>query len=75
MVTGTTNFLFFEKGFKKLALREVSLRMGELKNNNTNSIICAGTSDYMPYLKNYGQCFLPIAKIEMNDKYLKIIRI
>lgn len=71
MVTGTTNFLFFEKGFKKLALREVSLRMGELKNNNTNSIICTDTSDYMPYLKNYGQFFLPIAKIEMNEKYLK----
>lgn len=51
MVIGTTNFLFFEKGFKKLAFREVSLRMGELKSNNTNSIISAGTSDYMPYLK------------------------
>lgn len=70
MVTGTTNFLFFEKGFKKLALREVTLRMGELKGNNTNSIICAGTSDYIPYLKNYGQYFSPIARIKMNEKYL-----
>ena len=69
-ITGTANFLFFEKGFKKLALREVTLILGELKDNNTNSIICAGTSDYMPYLKNYGQYFSPIAKIGMNEKYL-----
>ncbi|MBN2921680.1 MAG: hypothetical protein JTJ28_19000 [Lactobacillus sp.] len=70
MVTGTTNFLFFEKGFKKLAIREVTLRMGELKGNNKNSIICAGTSDYLPNLKNYGQYFSPIARIKMNEKYL-----
>ncbi|WP_347083721.1 hypothetical protein [Enterococcus gallinarum] len=70
MVTGTTNFLFFEKGFKKLAIREVTLRMGESKGNNKNSIICAGTSDYLPNLKNYGQYFSPIARIKMNEKYL-----
>ncbi|MFS1030207.1 hypothetical protein ACFC89_16390 [Enterococcus casseliflavus] len=70
MVTGTTNFLFFEKGFKKLALREVQLRMGELKSKNTNSIICAGESDYVPYLKSYGQYFIPLAKVKMNETYL-----
>lgn len=70
MVTGTTNFLFFEKGFKKLALREVQLRMGELKSKNTNSIICAGESDFVPYLESYGQYFLPLAKIKMNETYL-----
>ncbi len=70
MVTGTTNFLFFEKGFNKLSMREVHLRMGELYSKNTNSIICAGESDYVPYLKSYGQYFLPLAKVKMNEAYL-----
>ncbi|EOH8724642.1 hypothetical protein PTB14_05950 [Enterococcus faecalis] len=70
-ITGTANFLFFEKGFKKLALLEVSLKMGELKSNNTNSIICAGTSDYLLILKSYGECFIPIAQTKMNENYLK----
>ncbi|WP_239660818.1 hypothetical protein [Enterococcus faecalis] len=71
MVTGTTNFLFFEKVFKKLAIKEVRLKMGELKSNDSNRIICAATSDYLPILESYGECFTPIAQTKMNENYLK----
>ncbi|MBB6713891.1 hypothetical protein [Clostridium gasigenes] len=63
------NFLFFEKGFKKLSLREVSLYFGERKSKNTNTIHCAITSDYSPIIKNYGKYFEPIVKERMNSKY------
>ncbi len=46
------NFLFFEKGFKKLSLREASLYFGERKNKNTRTISCAINSDYSPIIKN-----------------------
>lgn len=63
------NFLFFEKGFKKLSLREVRLHLGERKGKNTNRIPCASTSDYSPIIENYGMYFEPIAKVKMNSKY------
>mgnify|MGYP007027382855 CR=1 FL=1 len=73
---GKFNFLF-EKGFKKLSLREVRLRLeyrdeetGKRKVNG-NRICCAETSDYAPYPKEYGRCFLPIAKTAMVDEYLQ----
>ncbi|MBJ8056750.1 hypothetical protein JDS87_34335, partial [Bacillus cereus] len=34
---GRTNFLFFEKGFNKLAIKEVKLYFGENKNKNHNT--------------------------------------
>ncbi len=63
------NFLFFEKGFKKLSLREVSLYFGERKSKNINTIPCAITSDYSPIIENYGKYFEPIVKERMNSKY------
>ncbi len=64
------NFLFFEKGFKKLALREVKLYLGELKSKNAKSIPCATTSDYSPSLKSYGMYFEPIVKSKYDKEYI-----
>ena len=69
------NFLFFEHGFKKLSLREVSLKLGERKAKNENKIVCAGSSDYTPFIEKYGYKFKPIARAlydssyEKNDEY------
>ncbi len=68
---GGENFIFFEKGFRKLSLREVKLRLGERKSIAKNQIFCAGTSDYTPYIKAYGEYFAPIAKVMFNEKYLE----
>ncbi len=68
---GAVNFLFFEKGFYKLSLREVQLRLGDNLAQNTNRIICAGTSDYSPYPENYGMRFEPIARVHMDEIYLQ----
>ena len=64
------NFLFFEKGFKKLAIREVTLKLGSRKGKNTNCIVCAELCDYIPFPKYYGGYFKPIAKVSIDDKYL-----
>lgn len=66
---GGVNFLFFEKGFRKLALREVRLRLGDHETKNKNCIYCAGTSDYTAWLRSYGDYFLPKAKIRHDDQY------
>jgi len=63
------NFLFFEKGFQKLSLREVRLRLGDKKGKNSNTVACAVTSDYCPIIKNYGFYFSPIAKTGINHTY------
>ena len=63
-------FLFFEKGFKKLSLREVSLRLGDYKGKNRAKVVCADTSDYFPILENYGYSFLPIARTRFKEEYL-----
>lgn len=64
------NYLFFEKGFRKLALREVRLILGARKNRNSVSIQCAGTSDYVPDLEAYGKKFESIARTTMDATYL-----
>lgn len=68
---GGENFIFFEKGFKKLSLREVQLRLGERPAKNSATIGCAGTSDYYPYLESYGKCFAPVCRVKMNEAYLR----
>ena len=65
------NFIFFEKGFRKLALKEVKLYFGENKSKNSNSVVCAAGSDYSPIIKNYGIYFEEIAKTKMDKEYLK----
>lgn len=64
------NFLFFEKGFKKLALRDVKLYYGELKSKNSKQVACATTSDYSPVLKSYGMYFEPITKVKFDHEYI-----
>jgi hypothetical protein len=65
----SVNFLFFEKGFHKLALKEVRLRFGDKIGKNRNSILCAVTSDYSPIVENYGYYFESLAKIGMSAEY------
>lgn len=63
------NFLFFEKGFKKLALREVRLYLGERKSKNAQTVKCAISSDYRPIPENYGIYFEPLVKQKMDNNY------
>lgn len=67
---GGENFIFFEKGFRKLALRKLNLRFGKKDGGNHNTIVCADTCDYSPYIDEYGKCFIPKAKIKMDKTYL-----
>lgn len=70
---GGENYIFFEKGFKKLALREIKLRFGRAVGGAHNQIWCAGTCDYVPYLENYAKCFFPKARIGKNEEYYKSV--
>lgn len=63
------NFLFFEKGFKKLSLREIQLYMGVRKSKNSTTIYCAVTSDYSPIIDSYGLYFEPIVRISKDESY------
>ena len=68
---GGENFIFFEKGFRKLSLRQLRLRFGRKDGGSHNRIVCADSCDYTPYIKTYGECFMPRAKIVMNQSYLQ----
>ena len=48
------NYLFFERGFRKLSLRQVSLTIRENGRVNRNKVVCATSSDYYPFMKEYG---------------------
>ncbi len=67
---GAVNYIFFEKGFRKLAIREVRLRLGSKQGKNQNRIVLAATSDYNPFPESYGKYFLPIAKTGFDKTYL-----
>ena len=66
---GGVCFLFFEHGFKKLSLREVSLRLGNNKGKNHTTVPCAITSDFTPVLESYGYYFEPIARTKFDKAY------
>lgn len=68
---GEENYIFLEKGFKKLALRSLKLRFGRKNGGSHAYIQCAYGSDYLPYLKGYGFYFEPKCKIMMNEEYMK----
>lgn len=68
---GGVNYLFFEKGFKKLSLKRVMLRLGDRAAKNTARIYCAIGCDYAPSLTSYGNYFMPVAKIGFDEDYLK----
>lgn len=63
-------YLFFEHGFKKLSLREVSLRLGNEKGRNRATIPCANSSDFTPIIKSYGFYFLPKTKKKFDKAYI-----
>lgn len=67
---GGVCFLFFEHGFKKLSLRQVSLRLGDNQGRNCATIPCAINSDFTPLLENYGCYFEPIAKTRFDENYI-----
>ncbi|MBO5041019.1 MAG: hypothetical protein J6D09_07990 [Clostridia bacterium] len=67
---GGENYIFFEKGFRKLAMRELQLRLGRKDGGNNNRIVCATSSDYSPHIKSYGEIFLPKAKLGFDESYL-----
>lgn len=73
---GGYNFLFFEKGFSKLSLREVLLRLEhkdpatQKRRVNKACICCATSCDYTPDPKAYGKGFLEIARTFMDESYL-----
>ncbi len=66
---GGVNFLFFEKGFNKLALREVQLYLGEAGRKNSKTIACAVTCDYSPVINSYSMYFEPIARVKEDSSY------
>lgn len=68
--SGGENFIFFEKGFKKLALRQLQLRFSKNNGGNSNRIVCADTCDYIPYIENYGMYFEAKTRIKMDKSYL-----
>lgn len=66
---GGQNFIFLEKGFKKLALREIKLYLGERKSRPSAKVSCAVSSDYSPILENYGCYFTRIARVGYDKNY------
>lgn len=69
-MAGGENFIFFEKGFYKLSLRSVRLRLGNTKKRYAE-IGCAVTSDYVPFLEGYGEYFLPILRKGQHKEYFQ----
>lgn len=73
---GGYNFLFFEKGFAKLSLKEVLLRLEhkdaatKKRKVNRTRICCASTCDFAPNPKAYGEGFQEIARTFMDESYL-----
>ncbi|SFU75126.1 hypothetical protein [Butyrivibrio sp. M55] len=68
---GGENYIFLERGFKKLAVRQLRLRLGNRKAKNSQTIVCADTSDYMPFVANYGCCLEPIARVGLKREFLE----
>ena len=68
---GGENFIFLERGFKKLFMRQLRLRFGRKNGGSHDYICCATSSDYTPHPKSYGEFFLPKCRIRMDDNYLK----
>lgn len=67
---GGENYIFFEKGFCKLALRQLKLRFGRSEGGSNARIVCADTCDYMPFIECYGRYFVPKARVRMDESYL-----
>lgn len=54
-----------------MALRQIRLRLGNRSAKNTQTIVCADTSDYMPFVENYGYSFEPVARVKLRKDFLE----
>ncbi len=63
------NIIFFESGFRKLSLRNVWVRLGDV-GNNSQWVPCSFSCDYNAEPKNYGYYFEPILCKGFDEKYL-----
>ena len=70
-IKGGENYIFFERGFRKLALRELRLRFDKNNGGNHNRIVCATTCDYFPSPEAYGKFFAFKSKVKMDLSYLQ----
>ncbi len=68
---GGENFIFLERGFRKLFLRELKLRFGRKSGGSHDSIVCSVSGDYVPFPEEYGKFFVPKCRIRMYEGYLK----
>lgn len=68
---GGINFLFFEKGFKKLSLREVVFRVKIDGKSKKQTINCACSSDFSPDINSYGKYLDCDFKVKVDDTYLQ----
>ena len=66
---GGENFIFLEKGFKKLALRELRLRFCKKDGGSHNYICCAASGDYIPIPSAYGKYFMPKCRVLTDQNY------
>lgn len=68
---GGENFIFLERGYKKLMLRQLRLRFGKQSGGSHDYICCADSSDYIPFPKSLGCYFAPKCRIKMDESYLE----
>lgn len=66
---GGENYIFFESGFKKLALRSVKLKIVKNGKIYNKKVCCSFGSDYSPSIENYFKKFEPIAKAKLDGNY------
>lgn len=64
-----TNFLFFEKGFRKLSISNVKLFFVNESTRYSNVIHCVVSTDYMPDPKKYGDYFKSKTEVDSDIKY------
>lgn len=67
---GGENFIFFERGFNKLALKRINLRLSKDNGGNHNGYEFAQGSDYLSSPEAYGLCFEKKTRLVMNYDYL-----
>lgn len=65
------NFIFNEKGFKKLALKWVGLRFSKSCGGSNSGIWVVNNGDYNPFIKSYAEYFMPKCRIKVDEEFLK----
>lgn len=64
-----TNFLFFERGFRKLSIKNVKLFFDSESPRFSNVIHCSTSSDYVPEPQAYGYYFESRTEVKEDKKY------